>query len=116
MSANLTPGMSLTDDRGPQVIRAIVACSVLSGLAFAARIVSRKMLKAKFLVSDYLVAFGLLSAWLLSSLALWSEYNLGLILFRHILSLRGRAHPLQVSSWVWESIFRWFRLATSRRY
>lgn len=42
MAANLTPDMDMTDDRGPQVIRAAVACSVLSGLAFAGRIVSRK--------------------------------------------------------------------------
>ena len=76
MSANLARGMNLTEDRGPYVIRVVVACSILSGLAFGGRIVSRKLLKANFLVSDYLVAVGLLGAWLLSGLALWSKHNL----------------------------------------
>lgn len=113
MSSNPVPGMSLADNRGPQVIRAIVVCSVLSGLAFAGRIISRKLLKANLLVSDYLVALGLLSAWLVSSLALWSKHSLNLMLFRYNV-FQGHAHPLQVFIWVWVNIFRWFHRATSR--
>ena len=73
MANNLTPGMDITDDRGPHVIRAAVACSVLSGFAFAGRIVSRKLVKADFLISDYLLALGLLGAWLSSVFLVWGK-------------------------------------------
>ena len=112
MSLDLAPGMSLTDDRGPQVIKTLIACSVLSGLAVVGRIISRKLLKANLLVSDYLVVLGLLSAWLVSGLALWSKHNLELMLFWNmVLLLRGSAYPLQVFIWVWVNMFRWSRSA-----
>ena len=96
MAAMLTPGVDLTDDRGPQVIRIVVACSVLSGLAFAGRIVSRKLMKADFLASDYLIALGLLGAWLISGSGIWGKHHLGLMLLWHKTSLQGPAHPLQM--------------------
>lgn len=96
MSAMPTPGVDLTDDRGPQVIRAVVACSVLSGLAFAGRMVSRKLMKTDFLVSDCPVALGLLGAWLLSGFGVWSKHHLALMLLWHKASLQGPAHPLQM--------------------
>ena len=88
--------MDSTEDRGPEIIRAVVTCLVLSGLALVGRIVSRKLLKANFLVSDYLVAFGSLGAWLLSSLTIWGKYHLALTLLGHQIAIHGSAYPLQM--------------------
>ena len=95
MSATSMPGADLTDNRGPQVIKAIAACTGFSGLTFAGRVVSRKLLKAEYLVSDDLVALGFLGAWLESGLGVWGKHHHGLMLLRQKVSLRGLAHSLQ---------------------
>lgn len=73
-----------------------MTCLVLSDLAFVGRVVSRRLLKASFLVSDYMVTFGLLGARLPSSLTIWGKYYLGLTLLGHEIAIHGSAYPLQM--------------------
>ena len=70
MSTPIPPGMGLNDDHSPQLIRSVVACCVLSGLALAGRLASRKIQKSNFLASDYLVAVGLVGAWVSSGITI----------------------------------------------
>lgn len=113
MSVIKLQGIDLTDDRGPQVIKAIVACSCFSGVSFAGRIVSRKLLKANLLVSDYLVALGFLGAWLLSGLGIWGKHLPDLMPLRQKIWLRGLAHAVQTCTSGLENILKWFRWTIS---
>ncbi len=54
-----------------------MVCAVLSGIAVAGRLVSRKMLKSKITLSDYLVIIGLLCSWVISGLGVWGKKKLG---------------------------------------
>ena len=67
------PGVDLTEDRTGEVIGAVLACAVLAGIAVAGRLASRKILKAKFSLSDYLVVLGMLGGWTFSGLSVWCE-------------------------------------------
>lgn len=71
MSMTPPPGMDLTEDLGPRIIREVAACSVLAGLAVVGRLVSRKMKKASLTGADYAVIGGLLGAWVASGLTIW---------------------------------------------
>ena len=70
MSKPIPPGVNLDDDRSSQLIKSVVACYVLSGLAVAGRLASRKIKKSKFKASDYLVTAGLLGSWVVSSITI----------------------------------------------
>ena len=63
MSAEIPPGVNLSDDRGSQAVRSTLACAILAGSILAGRLVSRKLRKQDFKISDYLVVLGLLGAW-----------------------------------------------------
>ena len=70
MSTSIPPGVDLNDDRSPQLIRSVIACCVLSGLAFVGRLASRKIQKSNFLASDYFVAVGLVGSWVVSGITI----------------------------------------------
>ena len=70
MSTPIPPGVDLNDDRSPQLVRSVVACCVLSGLALAGRLASRRIQKSNFLASDYLVAVGLVGSWVSSGVTI----------------------------------------------
>ena len=70
MSTPIPSGVDLDDDRGPQLIKSVVACCVLSGLAVAGRLASRKIKKSSFRASDYLVAAGLVGSWVISGITI----------------------------------------------
>ena len=77
MSQPIPPGVNLDDDRGPQLMKSVVACCVLSGLAVAGRLVSRKIKKSKFKASDYLVTAGLVGSWVISGITTIDGEQLG---------------------------------------
>ena len=73
MSTPLPPGVNSNDDQSPRLIRSVVACCVLCGLALAGRLASRKIQKSNFLASDYLVAAGLVGSWVISGVTIDGE-------------------------------------------
>ena len=73
MSTPIPPGVDLNDNKGPQLIRSVIACCVLSGLALVGRLAARKIQKSNFKASDYLVAVGLIGAWVISGIAIDCE-------------------------------------------
>lgn len=73
MSTPIPPGVDLNEDQSPQLIKSVVACCVLSGLALAGRLASRKIQKSNFMASDYLVTAGLVGSWVISGLTIDSE-------------------------------------------
>ena len=70
MSTPIPPSVDSNDDRGPQLIKSVVACCVLSGVAVAGRLASRKIKKSKFKASDYLVTAGLVGSWVMSGITI----------------------------------------------
>lgn len=64
---------SLNDNQTPRLIRIVIACSVLAGLALVDRLIARKMLRSKLLLSDYVVMAALGTAWVLSAVTLHCE-------------------------------------------
>ena len=75
MSPPIPPGVDLNDDQNPQLIKSVVACCILSGLALAGRLASRKIQKSNFMASDYLVTAGLVGSWVISGLTIDSEQS-----------------------------------------
>lgn len=57
------------------MVRAVMVCGMLAGLAMVGRIVSRGMVKAGFFMSDLLLIIGLLSAWVVDGLGVWGKYQ-----------------------------------------
>ena len=70
MSTPKPSGVGLDDDWGPQLIKSVVACCVLSGLAVAGRLASRKIKKSSFRASDYMVIAGLVGSLIVSGIAI----------------------------------------------
>ena len=64
------PNDNLHDNQTPRLIGSIIAASVLAGLALVSRLVSRKMLRSKFLVCDYVVMAAVGTAWVLSAVTI----------------------------------------------
>lgn len=75
MSTLRPPSVDLNDDRSPQLIKSVFACCVLSGLAVAGRLASRKIQKSNFRASDYLVAAGLVGSWVISGMTMDGEQS-----------------------------------------
>ena len=75
MSTAIPPGVDLNDDLSPHLIRSVVACCILSGLALAGRLASRKIQKSNLLASDYLVAGGLVGSWVISGITIDGEQS-----------------------------------------
>ena len=70
MSTKIPHGGNLSDNRGPEAIRPTVSCASLAGLILTGRLVSRKLQKQDFKISDVL---GLLGAWTACGLAVWGK-------------------------------------------
>ena len=75
MSTPIPSGVNLKDDQSPQLIKSVVACCVLSGLALAGRLASRKIQRSNFMASDYLVAAGLIGSWVISGTTIGGEHS-----------------------------------------
>ena len=75
MALTPPPGMDLTEDLGPRIIREVAGCSALVILAFIGRLVSRRMKRAGLSASDYTIALGLLGALTTSGLTIWGVWS-----------------------------------------
>ena len=97
MSTSLLLGVDLNDDQSPQLIKSVVACCVLSGLALAGRLASRKIKKSDFMASDYLVTAGLVGSWVISGLIIDGEQSCFNSQHRHLILIpfSGYARPWQ---------------------
>lgn len=80
MAVQLPPRVDLDTDRGPELVRNVAAVAALATLAFVARLISKKLLKAKWSASEYTIAFGLVGSWAQSSIVIHSSKALGLLL------------------------------------
>ena len=54
---------SVAENSGPRVVGVTVAFEILATLALVLRLLSRKLKKASFLLSDYVCILGLLGSW-----------------------------------------------------
>ena len=97
MSTPIPPGVDLNEDQSPQLIKSVVACCVLSGLALAGRLASRKIQKSNFMASDYLVTAGLVGSWVISGLTIDSEQSFFNSQHRHLILIpfSGYVRPWQ---------------------
>ena len=98
MSTPMLPGVDLNDDQSPQLIKSVVACCVLSGLALAGRLASRKIQKSNFMASDYLVTAGLVGSWVISGLTIDSEQSCFNSQHRHLILI-----PFSGYVWPWQA-------------
>ena len=57
------PGLDLSENRSPHVTRTVVPIAVLSTIAVACRLYSRKLKRLDFAAHDYLIIGGLILAW-----------------------------------------------------
>ncbi|KAI0836992.1 hypothetical protein F5Y06DRAFT_305051 [Hypoxylon sp. FL0890] len=64
--------VNLDDDQRSMIIGSIVSCMILALITFLMRLASRRVKKSTFIVSDYLVACGLLCAYGVSAMMLWA--------------------------------------------
>ncbi|KAI3343482.1 hypothetical protein F4824DRAFT_507307 [Ustulina deusta] len=74
----LSDAKDADDDRG-HIVASIVPCMVLAFIALMMRLVSRRITRSRFFVSDYLAIAGLLCAWVVSLIAVVeTRFGLGL--------------------------------------
>ncbi|MCJ1381222.1 hypothetical protein MMC17_004331 [Xylographa soralifera] len=74
MSSNgmsLPPGVDLSDDQSPTVVRSAVASMVLSLLFYVLRLVSRKISNTPFIASDYVLFGGVIACYVISGVDIW---------------------------------------------
>ncbi len=84
----LSDAKDADDDRG-HIVASIVPCMVLAFIALMMRLVSRRITRSRFFVSDYLAIAGLLCAWVVSLIAVVGRLNLCGVLA----TLTRRPHP-----------------------
>lgn len=73
MDANLPPGVDLGANRGPAIIRSTAAVAALATVIVIARLISKKIQKAKWNLSDYTVVLGLIGCWGLTGIVIRSK-------------------------------------------
>ena len=73
MAATVPPGVDLTADRGPEIIRNTAAVASLATVVVIARLVSRRIQKSKWNLSDYTIVVGLIGCWALTAVVIDSR-------------------------------------------
>ncbi len=63
MAVNIRPGVDLATDHGPDIIRYTAVFAVFATVAVIGRIVSRRIQKAKWNASDFMIGLGLVGCW-----------------------------------------------------
>ena len=71
----IPPGVNLSDNRGPAIIRISVAVTIVTVFFVAARLVSRRMKKAALTLSDYLAVLSLVGCMLFTALDIYGKQS-----------------------------------------
>ena len=70
---SLPPGVDLSDDQSPTVVRSAVASMVICMLFYVLRLVSRKISKAPLIASDYVLFGGVIACYVISCVDIWGQ-------------------------------------------
>ena len=63
MATSVPPGVDLSADRGPEIVRITVAIAVLTTIVVVLRLISRRIQKAKWNAADYTIIVALVGCW-----------------------------------------------------